>query len=67
MDFNNKDELTQTVAETFFSLEPSNFYSFYRKVLDNILQFWLSLKREKYVMDGSENVDPEIWVYEMTE
>ena len=60
MEFNDKNELTQRVAETFFNLEHSNFYAFYRKVLDNILQFWLSLKREKYIMDGSENVDPEL-------
>ena len=63
MEFNNKNELTQRVAETFFNLEPSNFYAFYRKVLDNILQFWLSLKREKYIMEESENVNPELWFY----
>ena len=47
------------VAEVFFSLEKKNFYAFYRKVLNNILKFWFSLNRSKYIMGEEENADPE--------
>lgn len=59
IEFKNKDELTLKVAEVFFNLETKNFYAFYRKVLNNILKFWFSLDRSKYILGEEENVDPE--------
>ena len=59
IEFQNKDELTERVTKEFFQLEKKNFYAFYRKVLNNILQFWLGLERKKYIIGEEENVDPE--------
>ena len=58
-EFRNKEELTKGVARAFFNLELRNFQAFYRKVLDNILQFWLYLDRKEYIMGEEENINPQ--------
>ena len=58
-EFRNKEELTKRIAQAFFNLELRNFKAFYRKVLDNILQFWLYIDRKEYVEQEGENIDPQ--------